>query len=210
MKIIKFRRQWYITIIVSFIFLIVSFACSNENPTLTAVKEFVKQHPEYGNFNFSTEMPDWSSGKRLQIQTDNGEYLFYLIDKEVVGVDKYLENGQRGKIFKKEISQPQNVAAASIDEEIPEYIILFQVELMSGSGKFGEILISSYSKETPKELRESTLRKILLKEGFSSAMLYSTEEAYKANSSESFSKTHPDAMKKGYLGQINEKGIFVE
>jgi hypothetical protein len=41
-------------------------------------------------------------------------------------------------------------------------------------------------------------------------MLYSTEEAYRANSSESFSKAHLDALKKGYLGQITEKGKFVE
>ncbi len=96
------------------------------------------------------------------------------------------------------------------DKKIPEYKVLFQVDLMSGAGKFGEILISSYSKDTPKEERESTLRKIIKKEGFVSAMLYSTEEAYKANSSESFSKAHPDALKKGYLGQITEKGIFAE
>jgi len=210
MKATKFRHHWNITIFVSFIFIIVSFACSNENPTLTLVKEFVKQHPEIGNINSSTEMPDWESGKRLQIKTDKGEYLIYLIGNDVVGVDKYLENGQREKIFKKEISQSQNVSETPIDEKIPEYKILFQVDLMSGAGKFGEILISSYSKETPKEERESTLRKIIKKEGFISAILYSTEEAYKANSSELFSKAHPNALKKGYLGQINKKGIFVE
>jgi hypothetical protein len=208
MKTIEFKRLWKLTILVSF--MIVLFACSSENPTLTTVKEFVKQHPEYGNVNSSTEMPDWESGKRLQIKTDNGEYLFYLIDKDVVGVDKYLENGQREKIFKKEITQSQMSTETSIDKKIPEYKVLFQVDLMSGAGKFGEILISSYSKDTPKEERESTLRKIIKKEGFVSAMLYSTEEAYKANSSESFSKAHPDALKKGYLGQITEKGIFVE
>jgi hypothetical protein len=210
MKTIEFKGLWKLTRIVSFIFMIVLFACSSENPTLTTVKEFVKQHPEYGNVNSSTEMPNWESGKRLQIKTDNGDYLFYLIDKDVVGVDKYLENGQREKIFKKETTQSKTATETSVDKNIPEYKILFQVDLMSGAGKFGEILINSYSKGTPKEERESTLRKIIKKEGFVSAMLYSTEEAYKANSSESFSKAHPNALEKGYLGQITEKGIFVE
>ena len=100
--------------------------------------------------------------------------------------------------------------SSGTDKKIPEYKVLFQVDLMSGAGKFGEILISSYSKDTPKEERESTLREIIKKEGFVSAALYSTEEAYKANSSESFSKAHPDALKNGYLGQISEKGLFTE
>ena len=103
-----------------------------------------------------------------------------------------------------------NENLSSKDENLPQYKILFQVKLMSGSGKYGEILIQSYSKETPKEERENTLRKIIKKEGFVSAALYSTEDAYKANSSESFSKANPNALKNGYLGQITEKGEFIE
>lgn len=190
------------------ILMIIAFGCSSDSSSLKTVKQFVKEHPEYGGVNSSKEMPDWDSGKRLQINTNNGEYLFYLKGEEVVGVDKCLENGQREKVFNKET--PLSQTESSVDESLPVYKVLFQVELASGVGKFGEVLISSYSKEISREERERTLRKIMEKEGFVSAALYSTEAAYKANSSESFSKANPDALKDGYLGQITEEGVFVE
>ncbi|CAM4134746.1 hypothetical protein AQBE111736_01650 [Aquirufa beregesia] len=185
-------------------------SCNSGNPTLTIVKEFAKQHSEIGSINSSSEMPDWEKGKRVQIRTDKGEYLVYLHNKEVVSVYKYLDDGQRLRIYHKEISSTTATIDKSKDKDIPDYKILFQVDLNSGEGRFGEILISSYSKKIPKVERERTLRKIIKKEGFVSAVLYSTEDAYKANSSESFSKAHPNAFKNGYLGQITEKGVFVE
>ncbi|WP_459506891.1 hypothetical protein [Aquirufa ecclesiirivi] len=192
------------------IFVIGIISCNSGNPTLTIVKEFAKHHSEIGNINSSSEMPDWEKGKRIQIRTDKGEYLVYLHNKEVVSVYKYLENDQRIRIFNKEISTTTATIDKSKDKDIPDYKILFQVDLNSGEGRFGEILISSYSKKIPKVERERALRKIMAKEGFVSTVLYSTEDAYKANSSESFSKAHPNALKNGYLGQITEKGVFVE
>lgn len=208
MKSISLGNHLNGNVLLCFIFMIVLFACSSDSSSLKTVKQFVKEHPEYGGVNSSKEMPDWDRGKRLQINTNNGEYLFYLIGEEVVGVDKYLENGQREKVFNKETSLSQT--ESSINDSIPEYKVLFRVELASGAGTFGEILLTSYSKETPKEERESTLRSIMKTEGFVSCVLYSTEEAYKANSSESFSKAHPHAIENGYLGQITEEGLFVE
>jgi len=41
-------------------------------------------------------------------------------------------------------------------------------------------------------------------------MIYCTEEAYKANESESFSKSNPNALENGYLGQVTAKGKFIE
>jgi hypothetical protein len=95
------------------------------------------------------------------------------------------------------------------NKSLPNYRILFRVDLISGKGVFGEVLISDYSKKTSKDEIENSLRAIIKKEGFVSAMLYSTEDAYRANMSESFSKAHPEAMEVGYLGQITEKGMFV-
>ncbi|NOU18043.1 MAG: hypothetical protein HOO91_10865 [Bacteroidales bacterium] len=211
MKTRKLRNQVISNILAGLFLILALFACNNnENPTVSVVKNYVKQNPEYGNLNGTSDMPNWANGKRLEVRTDNGRYLFYISGNEVVGIDKYLENGSREKVFKKESSLTETKSESSLDENLPQYQILFQVELMSGAGTFGEILVLSYSKEIPKKERESTLRKIIKKEGFVSAMLYSTEEAYKANSSESFSKAHPNALKKGYLGQITEQGLFIE
>lgn len=179
-----------------------------DNLTSTIVKNFAKQHPEYGNILGMSDMPDWPDGKRQEVRTGIGRYLFYLSGSEVVGVWKYENDGSRTQLFKKEISSLQTNSETKIVEGLPRYKILFQVNLFSGSGKYADILISSYNKNTPEAERESTLRKIIKKEGFVSAALYSTEDAYNANMSESFSKSHPNALKNGYLGMITESGIF--
>lgn len=93
---------------------------------------------------------------------------------------------------------------------LPQYTTLFSVDLMSGKGKFGEVLISSLSKEVKSSEREKTFRGIMDSEGWISISAYSTEEAYKANSSESFSKAHPNALKNGFLGGIDENGKYYE
>ncbi|MGE0077349.1 MAG: hypothetical protein AB7S48_05770 [Bacteroidales bacterium] len=188
---------------------LIVISCGSENPSKKSIKDFMKNQSEYGELYGVSEKPDWEEGKRYEAITEKGIYLFYLTyNNEVVGVWRIDENGSRTQLFKKE---NQNIISETTESiEVPEYKILFKVQLMSGKGQFGEVLITSYSKSTPKEEREKTLRKIMEKEGFVSATLYSTEDAYKANSSESFSKSHPNALKNGLLGQVNEEGKFVE
>jgi hypothetical protein len=93
---------------------------------------------------------------------------------------------------------------------LPQYTTLFSVDLISGKGKFGEVLIPTLSKEVKGSEREKAFRGIMDVEGWVSISAYSTEEAYKANSSESFSKTHPNAIKDGFLGGIDENGKYYE
>jgi hypothetical protein len=93
---------------------------------------------------------------------------------------------------------------------LPHYTTLFSVDLISGKGKFGEVLIPSLSKEVKSSEREKNFRGIMDSEGWVSISAYSTEEAYKANSSESFSKAHPNALKNGFLGGIDENGKYYE
>jgi hypothetical protein len=97
-----------------------------------------------------------------------------------------------------------------VDVLLPQYTTLFSVDLMSGKGKFGEVLIPSLSKEVKSSEREKTFRGIMDSEGWVSISAYSTEEAYKANSSESFSKAHPNVLKDGFLGGIDENGKYYE
>lgn len=93
---------------------------------------------------------------------------------------------------------------------IPNYTTLFSVDLFSGKGKFGEVLIPTLSKNVQSREREKIFRGIMKSEGWVSISAYSSEEAYKANSSESFSKQHPNELKDGFLGGINEKGKYYE
>jgi hypothetical protein len=97
-----------------------------------------------------------------------------------------------------------------VEVVLPQYTTLFSVDLMSGKGKFGEVLIPSLSKEVKSSEREKTFRGIMNSEGWVSISAYSNEEAYKANSSESFSKAHPNALKDGFLGGIDENGKYYE
>lgn len=93
---------------------------------------------------------------------------------------------------------------------LPNYTTLFSVDLISGKGKFGEVLIPAFSKEVKSSEREKAFRGIMDVEGWVSISAYSSEEAYKANSSESFSKQHPNALKDGFLGGIDENGKYYE
>ena len=93
---------------------------------------------------------------------------------------------------------------------LPKYTTLFSVDLFSGKGKFGEVLIPSLNKKINSREREETFRGIMEAEGWVSISAYSTEDAYKANSSESFSKEHPNALKDGFLGGIDENGKYYE
>lgn len=94
--------------------------------------------------------------------------------------------------------------------ELPQYSTLFSVDLFSVKGKFGEVLIPTLSKDVQSGEREKIFRGIMKSEGWVSISAFSSEEAYKANSSESFSKQHPNALKDGFLGGINEKGKYYE
>jgi hypothetical protein len=97
-----------------------------------------------------------------------------------------------------------------VEVVLPTYTTLFSVDVISGKGKFGEVLIPTLSKEVKSIEREKTLRGIMDSEGWVSISAYSTEDAYKANSSESFSKQHPNALKDGFLGGIDENGKYYE
>lgn len=97
-----------------------------------------------------------------------------------------------------------------VEVVLPQYTTLFSVDLISGKGKFGEVLIPSLNKKIKSGEREEAFRGIMAAEGWVSISAYSTEDAYKANSSESFSKEHPNALKDGFLGGIDENGKYYE
>ena len=96
-----------------------------------------------------------------------------------------------------------------IEIEIPEYTVI-EVTNLIGGGKFADILIPTLSMDTPFEERSEIAYAIAKKERVKSLAIYSTEDAYKAAYSYSFSNEHPEASN-GQLGSISmDTGIFGE
>lgn len=112
-------------------------------------------------------------------------------------------DGKIEEISRIEIQRPQKDVEREEVDELPAYVIIDQIELISG-GIHGDILITSFSKDTSIKVCESVLKSIAKKEGFTEASLYCTREAYQANLSSSYSEAHPNALKEGYLGHLKE------
>lgn len=107
------------------------------------------------------------------------------------------------------IGKPSTDLPAATTEDLPSYTVLSRVNRIDGSGIDGDVLIKGFSKETPLDVREKTLRSIKKIEGFGPVSLYCTEDAHKANMSASFLAEHPKALEDGYLGRLNESGTFI-
>jgi hypothetical protein len=86
---------------------------------------------------------------------------------------------------------------------IPAYRMLFANDKLGG-GRFGDALIPSLSRKTPVAERERLARDIAQQERLTNLAIYSTEAAYEANTSASFLAKHPDALKHGFLGSLDE------
>ncbi len=91
----------------------------------------------------------------------------------------------------------------------PKYTTLLSVDLYTGKGKCGEVLIPSVSRELKNTDREKILRGIMKSEGWLIISAYSTKEAYKEKSCAEYSM-RSKAFKEGYLGKVDENGIFSE
>lgn len=93
------------------------------------------------------------------------------------------------------------VPPTAVPEVLPEYIVMDTFKPLSG-GTYGFVVVSEFSRDTPVIERETVLWAIMRKEGIIDASLYSTIDAYKADSSASYLRTHPDALRTGFLGTI--------
>lgn len=97
--------------------------------------------------------------------------------------------------------------ACHTKNESPNYTILRAVDLYTGKGKCGEILMPSISREMKSSDREKLLRDILKKEGWVIVSAYSSSEAYNEKSCASL-PMRTKAFKDGYIGKIDENGAF--
>jgi RNA polymerase subunit RPABC4/transcription elongation factor Spt4 len=175
----------------------------------SAIMRFINSDAQYGVVEKIKNMSNWAYGERREVITDTGSYLFNMKDNDVVGVWKYHINGSREQIFSKDVTSnvEENIERDKTDD-LPRYTILFKNTKIGTSEYFADVLIPSFTKTTSKEKRELAFKKIMEKENFLQASFYNKEEAYKANMSESFLKSHPNALKNGFLGSVDEYGTF--
>jgi len=179
---------------------------------LPAVQSFLNQHPEFSGKVFGVKnVKDWAGGKRQTLRLSSGTYLFYEQDGEVVSV--YRIDTERTLAWQKPgyespsatIEEKQGTRAAQAG--LPSYEVIEAIKLLRG-GVYGEVLIKSVSRSTPAAVREQALREIARKEGFTSAALYCSRDAFKANNSASFARAHPNALETCYLGGL-QSGKFL-
>ncbi|HUT09102.1 MAG TPA: hypothetical protein VMY42_01275 [Thermoguttaceae bacterium] len=64
-------------------------------PVLPAIATWLNTHPEYGTAKSAENMPNWARGKRQQVRTTAGAYLFYLEAGDVVTVYRNDGSGRR-------------------------------------------------------------------------------------------------------------------
>jgi len=118
--------------------------------------------------------------------------------------DTKIQNDKKSESVKTETIE--KVVQSEKQKSLPEFIILDKIKLINGN-TYADILIKSFSRSTPINEREATIKSIAKKENLQEISLYSTENAQKATFSSSFANTHPNALKNGYLGSF-EKGVF--
>jgi hypothetical protein len=182
-------------------------------PEISAFLEQNNWTKDWGRVATIQEMPDWANGKRQRVNFSAGDsgrsLLFYTKEGKVITIyEDQLEVGRVMVWGKGETYDAPEPVARAADENFPSYTILFSVKKIDGSGKYGDILVPSFSLKTPIAQREAFVRQIAKKEGFAELSLYSTKDAYQANMSASFLKTHPNALREGFLGML-QNGKFV-
>lgn len=188
---------------------------SDDAAMLPEIRAFFAQYPEFGKIMAVTNQPDWANGKRQTVTTWTSQglqdYLFYTKQGQVQTVYAITQDQGRIIVWGETESNPANAQDKPIARpatgDLPAYTVLFSVDLADGSGRMGQILVPSLSRKTPASKRESVARGVAAKEGFVAVYLYRTEDAYKADMSSSYAKAHPDALKNGYLGML-EQGKF--
>jgi hypothetical protein len=93
--------------------------------------------------------------------------------------------------------------------QLPKYSNLCVVQLYTGHGKCGDVLIPSITRVVTAQDRETLLRNIMKKEGWVIISAFSTKEAFDQRTCDSFPDRAP-AFKTGYIGKIDEDGKFYD
>ena len=191
-----------------------SLSCGESQPErqlqlISPVATFLSAHPEFGQPTAAESLTDWARGRRQRVSFSSGRtLLFYAAGDSVKTVWEDQASGRVAVWGEPETYDAPAPVARGAEKEVPSYTVLFSVTRASGGGKLGEILVPSISRTAPAAEREALARRIATQESLAEVTIYSTEEAYKANGSESFSKAHPGALRSGFIGSLKD-GVFV-
>ena len=208
------------------------FYNSETEMAATKFSEFIKNHPdspiiddaynmlgccyrnldehEYALDTYASAIIDFPNGNCIAECYYNIAYIykFKLNDKEK-SIQFYIETLKHANRLDREVYYHalQELKDNNIKVDFGfNYKILDSIELFDG-GIYGDVLVNTINKKTPKEELEDMFTLISIYEGFLEMSLYRTEEAYKSNFSESFLKSHPNALDNGYVGSINKGKI---
>lgn len=94
-----------------------------------------------------------------------------------------------------------------INPDLPEYEVLDRISQMNGR-IYGDVLVPSIPRSTPTDEIEQLATDICIQENIDDICLYCTEEAFEANCSSNYSDAHPNALRDGFLGSLNN-GSFM-
>jgi hypothetical protein len=170
---------------------------------LPAVAAWTNKYSEYGKPTSITTLPDWVGGKSQRLVLDGGLTLrFYLVEDVVNIVNEESASGAL-KVFghyAAGFELPKPVKRQATDG-LPSYTVLFAAENISGEIA-GNVLVPSMTRSTSAAKREAAFRKIATREGLLTAAFYCTLEAYEADTSPSYRKAHPSALRKGSTGLL--------
>ncbi len=174
---------------------------------LPPIQKFVLEKAEFGVAEKPQQPAAWFGGQHQIVETKSGAVDFYVQGDDVVTAWRpAVGNTPKTKLWEKPGYKPpgaidETQKAVAAGDGLPSYTVLETVKLLTG-GKSGAILVKSFNAKTPNAQREALLRKAMAAEGLSEATLYCSEDAHKADQSESFAKSHPRA-RKCVLGLIN-------
>lgn len=178
---------------------------------------FLDNNPQIkiGKISKSTYIDDWAYGEKYRVETTKGTYIFFAYKKDVVSIYDRTFNNQRELIYNdeqlskqatEEVGQLATNIKVEATDDFPEYEIIFQVKKLGSKKLMGDVLITSYNKNTPKETLNKTASQIANLHNFVDVSFYSTIEAYQYNIN--VEEGSVENFKKGYLGRMDD-GEFI-
>jgi hypothetical protein len=170
---------------------------------LPAVAAWVKKYSEYGRPTTITTLPDWAGGKSQRLVLSGGLTLRFYLVEDIVNI--VYEESAAGELivfghYAASFELPKPVERQATDG-LPSYTVLAAAENITGEIA-GNALVPSMTRSTSAAKRESVFRTIATREGLLTAAFYCTLEGYKADTSTSYRKAHPSALRKGFTGLL--------
>jgi len=124
------------------------------------------------------------------------------------GVNTNLNTNNRGGVPTPSVPSYYSLTPLPRPPGLPAYSLLEVVQLYrERGGRYGSILVPVFSKKTPLPQREAFIKYVMQVEGLTEASLYCSPEAYQADLSERYARTHPRARRCSLGGIFLDLGV---